>query len=188
MNAQGAPNPAVGGAVAQPPAQPRWQVDAAQLNLTPEQTELMRILCGHHRFTRDQYVTLSEEGYAAPEDLIAWKHKEIRSLLTNLSGRPANRGGRQYGDRRIKQLQALSWYLTDRHSRGLDLDTADYEADSNAFILCAEVDAEEKERDTGAADKPDEFKYKEWIKWEESVYLYFDSVLGSNGVPLLYVI
>ena len=205
MNNAGAPNQVGGGAAGGgaagggavgggavggggPPAQPQWQVDAAQLNLNPEQTELMRVLCGHHRFNREQYVTLLNEGYSAKEDLIAWKHKEIRSLLTNLSGRPANRGGRQFGDRRIKQLQALTWFLTDRHSRGLDLDTTDYEANSNEFILCAEVDAEERERDTSAADKPNEFKYKEWIKWEESVYLYFDSVLGSNGVPLSYVI
>ncbi len=172
----------------QPPAQPQWQANAAQLGLNVEQTELMRILCGHHSFTRDQYVTLSNEGYATKEDLIAWKHKEIRSLLTNLSGRPANRGGRQYGDRRIKQLQALTWFLTDRHSRGLDLDTTDYEANSNDYILCAEVDAEEMERDSSKAEKPNEFKYKEWIKWEESVYLYFDSILGSNNVPLSYVI
>jgi len=39
-----------------------------------------------------------------------------------------------------------------------------------------------------AADKPDKFKYSSWNKWEESLYIYLDSIISKNGAPLSYVI
>jgi len=39
-----------------------------------------------------------------------------------------------------------------------------------------------------AADKPEKFKYMNWNKWEESVYIYLDSIVGKSGAPLSYVI
>ena len=32
-----------------------------------------------------------------------------------------------------------------------------------------------------AADKPDKFKYSSWNKWEESVYIYLDSIVSKSG-------
>ena len=32
------------------------------------------------------------------------------------------------------------------------------------------------------------FAYKDLIKWEQSVYMYFESVSNSNNIPLVYVI
>ena len=36
--------------------------------------------------------------------------------------------------------------------------------------------------------KPGKFKYSEWNQWEESVYLYLNSITSSCGAPLSYVI
>jgi len=54
------------------------------------------------------------------------------------------------------------------------------------YISFAEIDSEiEKDE---AADKPDKFKYSSWNRWEESVYIYLDSIISKNGAPLSYVI
>ena len=119
-------------------------------------------------------------------DLINWKYKDIRSLLGNLSNRPSTRGGQQFGDRKIKELQALSWFLTDRSRRGLSFDLDLYRQEANQYIFFAEIDLKIDKDET--ADKPDKFKYSSWNKWEESVYIYLDSIVSKSGAPLSYVI
>jgi len=37
-------------------------------------------------------------------------------------------------------------------------------------------------------DKPGKFKYASWNKWEESVYIYLDSIVSKSGARLSYVI
>jgi len=65
-----------------------------------------------------------------------------------------------------------------------DLDL--YKQGATQYISFAEIDSEiEKDE---AADKPDKFKYSSWNQWEESVYIYLDSIISKNGAPLSYVI
>ena len=107
-------------------------------------------------------------------------------MLENLSNRPSSRGGQRFGDRKIKELQALCWFITDRSRRGLSFDLDLYKQGATQYISFAEIDSEiEKDE---AADKPDKFKYSSWNKWEESVYIYLDSIISKNGAPLSYVI
>ena len=92
-------------------------------------------------------------------DLINWRYKNIRSLLENLSNRPTTRGGQQYGDRKIKELHALSWFITDRSRRGLTFDLNLYRQEADQYIQFAEIDS--KIGNDEAADKPERFKYVE---------------------------
>jgi len=110
----------------------------------------------------------------------------IPSLLKDLSNRPSNRGGQRFGDRKIKELQGLCWFITDRSRRGLPFDLDLYKAEATQYISFAEKDSEIDKDE--AADKPEKFKYANWNKWEESVYIYLDSVVSKNGAPLSYVI
>ena len=78
------------------PAQPQlttWETEANTLNLQGERRTLYRILRGFHEFSPEQCKTLREEGYSSLSHMYNWKHKDIRSLMENLSNRPANRGG-----------------------------------------------------------------------------------------------
>ena len=129
---------------------------------------------------------MRDQGYMTLSDLVDWEYKDVRSLLENLSNRPTSRGGQQFGDRRIKQLQALSWFITDRNRRGLTYDLDLYQAEANTYIKFAKIDSQIGKDDT--ADKPEKFKYSNWIKWEESVYIYLNSIITKAGVPLSYVI
>jgi len=106
--------------------------------------------------------------------------------MENLSNRPANRGGRRFGDRKIKELQALAWFMTDRQSRGLTVDLELYCQQADQYISLAEIDSMvAKDEDI---TKPSKFKYNEWNQWEESVYLYLNSLTSNCGAPLSYVI
>lgn len=118
--------------------------------------------------------------------MINWKYKDIRSLLENLLNRPTTRGGQQFGDRKIKELQALSWFITDKSSRGLSFDLDLYKQEAIQYISFAEIDSEIDKDE--AADKPGKFKHSSRNKWEESVYIYLDSIISKNGAPLSYVI
>ena len=178
--------PAVAAAAA-PPLQ-QWQVDANALGLNVAERELHRVLCNVHSFTIGQYRTLREEGYGAISDFRGWKHKEIHTLLTSISNRPQNRGGQRYGDRRIRQVQALSWFVNDRFNRGLAVDIAEYEANPDICIENAALAADHSKDTSTVADKPEKFSYKEWISWEESFEAYLESCTGVNGAPLSYII
>ena len=76
--------------------------------------------------------------------------------------------------------------MTDRDRRGLTYDLELYQAEVNTYIKIAKIDSQTGNDD--AADKPEKFKYADWNKWEESVYIYLNSIITKAGIPLLYVI
>ena len=80
----------------------------------------------------------------------------------------------------------MSWFLTDRSRRGLSFHLDLYRQEANEYISFVQIDAETE--NDGAADKPDKFSYSSWNKWEESVYIYLDSIIGKSVAPLSYVI
>ena len=96
--------------IAQPINEPfaNWETEANQMGLQGEHRRLYKLLRDFHGFTRPQCVTLREQGYMTLSDLVDWEYKDVRSLLENLSNRPTTRGGQQFGDRRIKQLEVQS--------------------------------------------------------------------------------
>ena len=163
-----------------------WEAEADALNLQGERRTLFQLLRGFHEFSAEQCETLREEGYSQLSHLYSWKHKDIRSLLENLSTRPATRGGRRFGDRKVKELQALAWFLTDRRSRGLDVDLDLYCQNPDQYISLAEIDSMVTKDET--ITKPEKFKYSELNQWEEPVYLYLNSLTSNCGAPLSYVI
>lgn len=66
----------------------------------------------------------------------------------------------------------------------MDLDL--YCQGADEYISLAEIDSVINKDDT--ADKPDKFKYSNWNRWEEFVYLYLNSMTSKCGAPLSYVI
>jgi len=164
-----------------------WEAEADAINLDGNHRLLFSILRGFHEFSLDQCQTLREEGYSTLAHLHNWRHDDIRSLLENLSNRPVSRGGRRYGDRKIKELQALAWFLTDRRRRGLSQDLDLYCQNADQYISLAEMDSLVSKKDS-VITKPCKFKYSEWNQWEESVYLYLNSIRSNCGAPLSYVI
>ncbi|GFH56845.1 hypothetical protein CTEN210_13321 [Chaetoceros tenuissimus] len=189
MQNQANQQPPQAAAAAAVPPLPQWQIDANNLGLDVEERELHRLLCDFHNFTRAQYVALREEGYGTLHELRNWKHKDIRSLLKDLSNRPNTRGGQRFGDKRIREVQAIAWFVNDATSRGVPINLAVYQHDPDVCMQNSALAADHVEQDTTKAGKPDKFEYANWITWEESVEVYLESVISNaNGAPLSYVI
>ena len=183
-------NPAGAGAGAGgAPPQPAWLVAATGLGLNPDEQELYELMVNHLRFTHEQYVCLRNlGGYGTLRDLDQWGYKDIRDWCQNMARVTQNRGGRTFGDLKVKQLQAISWYVTDTLLRGQLIDVDEFKAQPGEYRMRAEFDYNNSQDKTVIVDKPAKFEYKKWIGWEESVYRYFDSVKNTRGVPLSYVI
>ncbi len=171
------------------PALPLWLQRANTLGLTDNETVLYELMVNFLNFTENQYICLRDQGgYGKLRDLNQWKHKDIRDWCNTMSTRPATRGRRTFGDLKIKQLQGIAWWVTDCILRNIPLDVDVFKANEEEFRANAAYAYLEKEADDVSIDKPEKFEYKNWIAWEESVYMYFDSLLNLRGVPLVYVI
>ena len=159
------------------------------MGLSAEETVLYELMVNFHNFTQQQYVCLRDiGGYSTLEDLVQWRYKAICKWCETMSSLAVNRGGRTFGDLKIKQLQGIAWWATDSSLRNLPLDVNIYKTDANVYKMNAELDHLDSEKDAITVDKPKKFQYKDWIEWEESVYMYFDSLKNLQNIPLSYVI
>ena len=177
-------------AVIAAPAIPTWQANANALGLNPPQMELYELLVNFHNFTHEQYVCLMNTGgYSTLMDFVGWGHKAIRKWCENITSLSHTRGGRTFGDNKIKQLQGVAWYVNDCQLRATvkDID-GDYKPNSVIYKQNAEMDHLGQQHETVTVNKPAPFSYENWIKWEDSIYTYFDSERNASGVPLSYVI
>lgn len=155
-----------------------------QADITALKDALVNVL----RLSNNQADILQEDGYDTIDCLIHWKFSDIRDWCELKTKLPATRGGVTYGDRKIKVLQALAWWATDRHLRGKPINLN--ELDRNQLEICIEEaqlehDDSKKSHDT---EKPSKFTHDTWTVWEESVYNYLHMLRNSRGVPLYYVI
>ena len=159
------------------PAQPAWLVAANGLGLSPDELELYELMVNDLHFTHDQYVCLKTlGGYGTLRDLDQWGYKDIKDWCHNMAWVTLTRGGRTFGDLKIKQLQAISWYVTDTLLRGQVIDVNEFRAQPGEYRMRAEFDYNNSQDKMVTVDKPAKFEYKKWIGWEESVYRYFDSI------------
>ena len=178
-------------AIPVPPVLPPlpWQQQAVVLGLNPDETVLYELMSNFHSFTREQYVALRDQGgYGTLADLNQWQFKDIKDWCVAISARNLNRGGRTFGDLKIKQLQGIAWWVTDTILRNQLLDVNVYKANSDDYKVNAELDYRESKADNVTVDKPKAFEYQKWIEWEVSVYSYFSSLSNLKGVPMAYVI
>ena len=167
--------------------------DAFHLNthqsFNDNETILYELMVNTLNFTENQYVCLrTQGGYGTLRDLNQWKHKDIKDWCNTMSTRSVTRGRRTFGDLKIKQLQGIAWWVTDCILRNINLDVDDFKAKEEEYRANAAYAYLDTEADDVSIDKPEKFEYKNWIAWEESVYLYFDSLSNLRGVPLVYVI
>ena len=72
--------------------------------------------------------------------------------------------------------------------RGKPVDVNVYKAEPVEFKLWAEINYQKSEHDAPTVNKHEKFLYRDWIKWEQSVYAYFELITNSNYTPFAYVI
>ena len=64
-------------------------------------------------FTNTQVQVLVDDGYVIQESVMYWKFTDIKEWCQLKSNIPEIRGGISYGDRKIKHLQSLAWWVMD---------------------------------------------------------------------------
>ena len=64
-------------------------------------------------FASTQVWVLVDDGYEIQESVIYWKFTDIKYWCQLKAKIPASRGRVSYGDRKIKCLQSLAWWVAD---------------------------------------------------------------------------
>ena len=142
-----------------PPPPAAWIARAQALGLNHDESILFEVMTNFLTFSDEQYMTLRDQGgYGTLRDLNQWSYKDIRQWCTTMSTRPINRGGRTFGDLKIRQLQGLAWWVTDCRLRSKPLNVDEYKADEEAYRLNAEMDYRESKADAVTVDKPSKFE------------------------------
>ena len=80
-------------------------------------------------FTTDQIKVLVEDGYFTQDAVLCWKYRDIKEWFQLKAMIPVICGGIFSGDRKIKCLQELAWWLTDLMLWGKDISLNDFKSD-----------------------------------------------------------
>ena len=141
------------------------------------------------RFGDNQATTLIEEGYDSLSELRFWDYGDISSWAANKGKLTLVRGGCNYGDPRVKGLQALAFYATDMHRRGLPLSLVNF---NDVLLLkykeMVRVDRARKATKSDVSMPEPLIPDTVWEDWENSLINYLQSRLGIDSIPLSYVI
>jgi hypothetical protein len=141
------------------------------------------------RFGDNQADTLITEGYDSLHELRFWGYEDIATWAANKGKITLLRGGCSYGDPRVKGLQALAFYATDMHRRGLPLSLINF--NDEMLLKYKEMVRVDRARKGTKSDvsMPDPLVHDTiWEDWENSLINYLQAKMGIDNIPLSYVI
>ena len=111
-------------------------------------------------FTSNQFWILVEDVYDSQESVIYWKFTDIKEWYQLIYKINASRGGVSYGDRKIKWIQALDWWVTYLTLRGKIIDLNNFKTDIIADAIGeSRFDSEETRDGKGDLSKPKELSH-----------------------------
>ena len=139
---------------------------------------------------------LINESIGLLDDVQSLNQKDVLSFSTDWSGRTNANGRFNIGSRRSKLLQAFVHWVQDFHRVSGTVTIVGL--DQNTFKSClrralARADIRKSLRDSSssasdAASPGPLDSERKWKHWEEKFVNYTRAHLGSNGIPLAYVI
>ena len=117
-----------------------------------------------------------EDGYESQESVLYWKFTVINEWCQLKPKIPVSRGGVSYGDRKIKFLQELDWWVTNLTLQGKIINLNHFKTDIIAdAIEESRLDFEHTRDGKGELSKPKEFSHEKCTQWKDSIYNYFAS-------------
>ena len=155
----------------------------------PQPVTYQSVLTNVLRLTQNQSNTLIDEGYDTAQELCFWDMKDISEWCTNKTKLPAARGGCSFGNPRMLAIQALAFWATDMHQRGLPLALATF--DGALLMHYKEMVRVERARKSQSLsiELPEPLgATANWEDWENALMNYLQSRDGINKIPLSYVI
>ena len=103
------------------------------------------------------------DGYDSQESVIYWKFTDITEWCKLKYNIHAIRSGVSYGDRRIKWLQALAWWLIDLTLRGNIIDLNNFKTDIlSDSIEESRIDFKDTRDVKGELENPKELSHEKW--------------------------
>ena len=117
-----------------------------------------------------------DNGYDSHKSVIYWDITYIKEWYQLKAKIPVSRGGISYGDRKIKCLQSLSWWVADLTLRGKIINLKKFK--NNILVDEIEdprIDFEDKRDGKGELRKTKYFSHEKWTQWEDNIYKYFAS-------------
>ena len=156
-------------------------------NIDPSYTQLLTNILG---LNQNQYACVITEGFhdlnrirvanLTPTEIADWtKHK---------SGLASTRGGCRWGIPATKCFQALCFWITDSHKRGIQVIPTDFTQatlDEYLELVRVEMQSDETEDKTEA---PSSLKDSKWEDWNILFNNYMMAQKSVDGIPLFYVI
>ena len=157
---------------------------AAVLPPTPFEEMLTAVL----RLNANQVKCLKDEDFTALEDLRNFSPKEVTEWTKQKDGKTDNRGGCRWGLPKVKNLQALAYWVTDSFRRGLQIVPPDFTPQVlESYKELVRVEGDPKKSDTDT-ELPPVLKDHKWEEWCILLQNYLMSKTGINSIPLYYVI
>lgn len=176
--------------VPHPPRDPRGVRSKFEIiddKLTVASLAFKNIILKQLGMTYKHHFTLYKHGYTKLDSLKFWEFKQIRKWCEGIASAKSTTLRVTFGDYRIKMLQGLAWFVTDAELRGVsDIRISDFIDNKDDWYLQAQLHYDKEGEPS--IDKPSKFKYEDWVHWEESLYLYLDSIKNQKGIPMSYVI
>ena len=146
--------------------------------------------------TEAQRTSLIEDAFESFDDFKSLTEKDISTMSSDFSSRTVANGKITFGTRRSKQLKALvhwvhDFYRVSGNPTIVGLSTGVFRLQLDRALARAEIRKsmilQSKTSATAATPGPLENE-KQWKPWEEKFCNYARSHIGSNGIPLSYVI
>ena len=151
--------------------------------------DAMRLLLeGFYNITRIQATKVIDEGYDSLTEFIYWYHEDVKAWCTGKTKLSPTRGGCSFGDPKIKNIQALAYWATDLHKRGVAFIPRTFTPDilvEYKKLLRVQQLASKQSSDV---EIPKPLQNEKWETWETALNNYLMSRKGVNDVPLAYVI
>ena len=135
---------------------------------------------------------LINDGFESFDDFKNMKERDVNDAAEEFSKRTVNDGRIIFGNGRIRRLKGLMHWVQDAYRCNRKPDHTKFTRDAITTAI-ERADGRKDELDlsdiVAKATKPDNFtKEKEWPAFETAFTGYLDSIPGSFGIPLSYVI
>jgi hypothetical protein len=169
--------------------------DLAQININIQDT-MNQILHWIGFRTEAQRTSLIEDAFESFDDFKSLTEKDISTMSTDFGNRTVANGKITFGTRRTKQLKAFVHWVQDFYRVSgnptiVGLSASTFRSQLDRSLARAEIRKsmilQSKTSASAASPGPLETE-KQWKHWEEKFCNYARSHIGSNGIPLSYVI
>jgi hypothetical protein len=128
------------------------------------------------------------EGFAPVADLRDFAIKDVNSLCKKISTLSNARGGVLIGYALVCKLKGLIYWVKDHLRRGITPDDEDWTLEvCKSSIQAMDIEEARNKEDT-KMDPPGKLKATDWLQWELKLVNFLQSMHGTSGVPLHYVI